>query len=71
MLKTLRVPAELIALSQVQRATTREVGSPLYLPAYEDRLLGPDPIAETHRERDVAGAFEIVTIGGEDDDDFY
>lgn len=71
MLKTLRVPAELIALSQVQRATTREVGSPLYLPAYEDRLLGVDPTSDANRERDAAGAFEIVTIGGDEDDDFY
>jgi hypothetical protein len=71
MLKTLRVPAELIALSQVQRATTREVGAPLYLPAFEDRLLGVDPIADVAAERHAAGSFAIVTIGGDEDDDFY
>jgi len=71
MLKTMRVPAELIALSQVQRATTREVGAPLYLPAFEDRLLGVDPTTDPHGERDAAGTFEIVTIGGDEDDDFY
>jgi hypothetical protein len=71
MLKTLRVPAELIALSQVQRATTGEVGSPLYLPAFEDRLLSADPAAEANRERTSASSFEIVTIGGDEDDDFY
>jgi len=71
MLKTLRVPAELIALSQVQRAATRETGSPLYLPAYEDRLLGVDPTADASHELNAVGAFEIVTIGGDEDDDFY
>lgn len=71
MLKTLRVPAELIALSRVQRATTHELGSPLYLPAPEDRLRAVEPIAEATREFDAIGAFEIVTIGGDEDDDFY
>ncbi len=71
MLKTLRVPAELIALSQVQRATTREVGSPLYLPAYEDRLLGTDPSSDVGRDLEASGSFAIVTIGDDEDDDFY
>lgn len=71
MLKTLRVPAELIALSQVQRATTREVGAPLYLPAFEDRLLGVAPIADAASNHHAAGSFAIVTIGGDEDDDFY
>ena len=71
MLKTMRVPAELVALSQVQRAATREVGSPLYLPAFEERLLGVDPNVEAPRELDAAGSFAIVTIGGDEDDDFY
>jgi hypothetical protein len=71
MLKTLRVPAELIALSQVQRATSREVGAPLYLPAFEDRLLGMDPSLDETAKPHAASRFEIVTIGGDEDDDFY
>ena len=71
MLKTMRVPAELLALSQVQRAASREVGAPLYLPAFEDRLLGVDPTANGAVERHATSTFEIVTIGGDEDDDFY
>ncbi len=71
MLKTLRVPAELIALSQMQRATSREVGAPLYLPAFEDRLLGVDPAVDDATQSRNASRFEIVTIGGDEDDDFY
>lgn len=70
MLKTLKVPAELIALRQLQRASTREIGAPLYLPAFENRLLG----AEAPRDAEAAdreGDFAIVTIGGDEDDDFY
>lgn len=70
MLKTLRVPAELIALSQMQRATSREVGAPLYLPAFEDRMLGVDPASNDANSRSVS-SFEIVTIGDDEDDDFY
>ena len=71
MLKTLRVPTELIALSQIQRAAPHEVGVPLYLPAYEDRLLSVDPFADAPRHREPASAFATVTIGGDEDDDFY
>ena len=39
MLKSVRVPHELIALSQMQRASIREVGAPLYLPAFEHQIL--------------------------------
>lgn len=70
MLKTLRVPAELIALSQMQRATSREVGAPLYLPAFEDRMLGVDSASDDANSRSVS-SFEIVTIGDDEDDDFY
>ncbi len=48
MLKSVRVPHELIALSQMQRATIREVGAPLYLPAFEQQILE----AEARREDD-------------------
>ncbi len=72
MLKTVRVPHELIALSQMQRASTRELGAPLYLPAFETQILE----AEARREDDdsdldwgvEAGG---LTIGADEDDDFY
>ena len=70
MLKSIRVPHELIAVGQMQRASTREVGAPLYLPAFENRLLG----AEAPRDAEAAdreGDFAIVTIGSDEDDDFY
>lgn len=72
MLKSVRVPHELIALSQMQRAVVREVGVPLYLPAFEHQILE----AEARREEDggdldwgvEAGG---LTIGPDEDDDFY
>ena len=70
MLKTLKVPAELIALSQLQRAATREIGAPLYLPAFENHLLGAEP-APRPELLDLESNFAIVTIGGDEDDDFY
>jgi hypothetical protein len=72
MLKSIRVPHELIAVGQMQRASTREVGAPLYLPAFQTRILE----AEARREdedNDLDWGAEAggVTIGVEDDDDFY
>jgi hypothetical protein len=72
MLKSIRVPHELIAVGQMQRASTREVGAPLYLPAFQTRILE----AEARREdedNDLDWGVEAggLTIGAEDDDDFY
>lgn len=73
MLKSVRVPHELIALSQMQRATIREVGAPLYLPAFEHQILE----AEARREDDKADHLDWgvaaggLTIGADEDDDFY
>lgn len=72
MLKSVRVPAELIALSQMQRAVVREVGAPLYLPAFEHQILS----AEARREDaddDLDWGVEAggLTIGADEDDDFY
>ena len=69
-MKSMRVAPELLALSQMQRATTREVGAPLYLPAFETRILQADSIEdEDDLDRGVeAGGF---TIGNDEDDDFY
>ncbi len=72
MLKSVRVPPELIALSQMQRATTRELGAPLYLPAFEMQILE----AEARREEedgDLDWGVEAggLSIGADEDDDFY
>ena len=73
MIKSLRVPPELLALSQMQRASSREAGAPLYLPAFQTAILG-DPSDEDDlvAEADFgieAGGFLI--IGDDEDDDFY
>ncbi len=73
MIKSLRVPAELLALSQMQRASTREAGAPLYLPAFETAILG-DPRDEDDLTAEAdfgAEAGGIVVIGYDEDDDFY
>jgi len=73
MMKSLRVPIELLALSQMQRAATREAGAPLYLPAFETAILG-EPHAEDDRTAEAdfgAEAGGLVVIGDDEDDDFY
>ena len=72
MLKSVRVPLDLIAVSQMQRASIREAGAPLYLPAFQNQIL----VAEARSAEDEtdldwgveAGGF---TIGADEDDDFY
>ena len=72
MLKSVRVPHELIALSQMQRAAAREVGAPLYLPAFETQILEADARREDeHDDLDWGVEAGGITIGGDDDDDFY
>jgi len=71
-LKSVRVPRELIAIGQMQRAQVREVGAPLYLPAFQNQILD----AEARREdgdNDLDWGVEAggITIGGDEDDDFY
>lgn len=73
MIKSLRVPSELLALSQMQRVSSREAGAPLYLPAFESAILG-DPGDEYHlvAEADFgAEAGGLLIIGDDEDDDFY
>lgn len=72
MMKSLRVPLELLALSQMQRATTGEAGAPLYLPAFETAILG-DPRAEDDltAEADFGAEAGGLTVGYDEDDDFY
>lgn len=73
MLKSVRVPHELIALSQMQRASMREAGAPLYLPAFKNQILE----AEARRDDDKADELDWgveaggLTIGADEDDDFY
>ena len=67
-MKSLRVPLELLALSQMQRASTAEAGAPLYLPAFETAILG-DPRSED----DLTAEADFGAEAGEldEDDDFY
>lgn len=72
MWKSVRVPSELIALSQMQRASIREVGAPLFLPAFQAQILEAgahraDEDDDLDRGVDAGG----MTIGADEDDDFY
>ena len=67
-MKSLRVPLELLALSQMQRASTREAGAPLYLPAFETAVLC-DPLSED--ELTAEADFGVEAGDSDDDDDFY
>ena len=73
MLKSVRVPHELIALSQMQRAAIREVGAPLYLPAFEHQILEAVARREEDKSDDLDWGVEAggLTIGADEDDDFY
>lgn len=73
MLKSVRVPHELIALSQMQRAAIREVGAPLYLPAFEHQILEAEARREEDKSDDLDWGVEAggLTIGADEDDDFY
>ena len=73
MLKSVRVPHELIALSQMQRASIREVGAPLYLPAFENQILEAEARREEDKSDDLDWGVEAggFTIGADEDDDFY
>ena len=73
MMKSVRVPQDLLALSQMQRASSREAGAPLCLPAFETGILG-DPNTEddllAEADFGVEASF-VFTIGADEDDDFY
>ena len=71
MLKSVRVPSDLLALSQMQRASIREVGAPLYLPAFQTQILEAD--ARRAEDDDLDWGVEAggLTIGADEDDDFY
>ena len=71
MLRSVRVPQELIALMQLQRAATREVGAPLYLPALEAEILEADARLGGDDHVDRGAEAGGLTVGGDEDDDFY
>jgi hypothetical protein len=58
-----------VALTDLRRAESREVGVPLYAPAFDFRLLEEIERLEDGSDRPVeAGG---LTIGDDEDDDFY
>lgn len=71
MMKTLRVPLELMALSQRQRAVSAEAGIPLYLPAFETAILTEPDRDEQPAEADFGVEAGGLTINFDEDDDFY
>lgn len=72
MLKSVRVPLDLIAVSQMQRASVREVGAPLYLPAFQNQILEAEArSAEDDNDLDWGAEAGGITIGADEDDDFY
>ena len=54
----------------MQRATIREVGAPLYLPAFQHQILEAEARGEDDGELDW-GAEADLPASAEDDDDFY
>ena len=73
MLKSVRVPHELVALSQMQRASIREVGAPLYLPAFEHQILEAEARRVEVKADDLDWGVTAggLTVGADEDDDFY
>ena len=72
MIKSLRVPLELLALSQLQRAASHEAGAPLYLPAFETAILAdPQAADDWTAEADFGAEAGGLTIDFDEDDDFY
>jgi hypothetical protein len=69
MMKYPRVSTQLLALSELRRAKRREAGAPLHAPSPEY-----PPIETTgRREAGADGPVEAggLTIGADEDDDFY
>ena len=71
MLRSVRIPQELVALVQLQRAATREIGAPLYLPAFEAQILEADARLESDDDLDWGVEAGGLTIDDDEDDDFY
>jgi hypothetical protein len=56
----------------MQRASIREVGAPLYLPAFQNQILEADARrAEDDTDLDWGVEAGGITIGADEDDDFY
>lgn len=72
MIRSLRVPPELLALSQMQRAAVREAAAPLYLPAFQTAILGDSRgESEFTAEADFGAHADLYSSGADEDDDFY
>ena len=72
MIKSPRVPLELLAVSQVQRHIGHAAGVPLYLHAFDPTLLG-DPAQEYDltAEADFGATAGGFSLCDDEDDDFY
>jgi len=73
MMKSVRVSPDLLALSQMQRASSREAGAPLYPAAFATAILA-DPLTEDDLTAEAdfgAEAGGYVVIDDDEDDDFY
>ncbi len=72
MIKSPRVPLELLAASQMQRHSSPEAGVPLYLHAFNPALLGdPAPENDLTAEADFGATADSFTLSDDEDDDFY
>ena len=72
MMKTIRVPLELLAQSQIQSAASADAGVPLYLPAFETAILAdPRRADELIAEADFGVEAGGISVGFDEDDDFY
>jgi hypothetical protein len=72
MIKSPRVPLELLAVSQMHRHTGQEAGVPLYLHAFDPTLLGdPAPEDDLTAEADFGATVASFSLCDDEDDDFY
>jgi hypothetical protein len=72
MINSPRVPLELLAARASQRHATPEAGMALYLHAFDPGLLGdPRPEYDLTAEADLGVEAGGLTIGYDEDDDFY
>ena len=72
MIKSPRVPLELLAWRAAQRHAAPTAGTPLYLHAFDPTALGePGREDELTTEADFGAQAGGFTVGGDEDDDFY
>jgi hypothetical protein len=61
-------PAVIAAARAARARRPPETGIPLYLPAFDDRF-GTAPVAQADDDAEVDASG--ITVGGDEDDDFY